>query len=101
MNRRKATAFAAIAVVTAAVLIRRSPTKARQTESASWDPKRPKKVSPETALAIGLKTAEVDFGQVEEVMNSPAPCAATISARRRVTARRASCERSECSRATP
>ncbi len=69
MNRRKATAFSAIAVVTAAVLI---PAFAHEghgkTESASWDPNAPKKVSPETALAIGLKTAEVDFGQVEEVM---------------------------------
>ena len=69
MNRRKATAFSAIAVVTAAVLI---PAFAHEghgkTESASWDPNAPKKVSPQTALAIGLKTAEVDFGQVEEVM---------------------------------
>lgn len=69
MNRRKATAFSAIAVVAAAVLI---PAFAHEghgkTESASWDPNAPKKVSPETALAIGLKTAEVDFGQVEEVM---------------------------------
>ncbi|MFA6043892.1 MAG: efflux RND transporter periplasmic adaptor subunit [Phycisphaerales bacterium] len=69
MNRRTATAFCAIAVVTAAVLI---PAFAHEghgkTESASWDPNAPKKVSPETALAIGLKTAEVDFGQVEEVM---------------------------------
>lgn len=69
MNRRKATAFCAIAVVTAAVLI---PAFAHEghgkTESASWDPNAPKKVSPETALAIGLKTAEVDFGKIEEVM---------------------------------
>ena len=39
-----------------------------KTESVSFDPSAPKKVSPETALAIGLKTAEVDFGQVEDVM---------------------------------
>ena len=69
MNRRTVVAVSAIAVISAAVLI---PAFAHEghgkTESASWDPNAPKKVSPETALAIGLKTAEVDFGQVEEVM---------------------------------
>jgi RND family efflux transporter MFP subunit len=39
-----------------------------KTESASFDPNAPKKVSPETAYAIGLATAEVDFGQVEDVV---------------------------------
>ena len=66
---RAAVAMGALALVTAAFLI---PVYAHEghgkTESASWDPNAPKKVSPQTALAIGLKTAEVDFGQVEEVM---------------------------------
>ncbi|MBI4879855.1 MAG: efflux RND transporter periplasmic adaptor subunit [Planctomycetes bacterium] len=58
-----------IAMITAGVTI---PVVAHEghgkTESASLDPNAPKKVSPETAMAIGLKTAEVDFGQVEEVL---------------------------------
>ena len=69
MNRRTAIAVSAIAVCSAAVLI---PAFAHEghakSESASWDPNAPKQVSPETALAIGLRTAEVDFGRVEEVM---------------------------------
>ncbi|NDG64905.1 MAG: hypothetical protein EBY29_15795, partial [Planctomycetes bacterium] len=35
---------------------------------ASFDPNAPKKVSQATASAIELKTAEVDFGEVEDVM---------------------------------
>lgn len=69
MNRRTVLTVGATAVISAAILI---PAFAHEghgkTESASWDPNAPKKVSPETALAIGLKTVEVDFGQVEEVM---------------------------------
>lgn len=66
---RVALTAGALALVSAAIMI---PVYAHEghakIESASWDPNAPKKVSPETALAIGLKTAEVDFGQVEEVM---------------------------------
>ena len=69
MNRRAALAVSAILILGTAVLI---PAIAHEghgkTQSASWDPNAPKKVSPETAMAIGLETAEVDFGQVEEVM---------------------------------
>ncbi len=35
---------------------------------ASFDPNAPKRVSQATAIAIELKTAEVDFGEVEDVM---------------------------------
>ena len=35
---------------------------------ASFDPNAPKRVSQATASAIELKTAEVDFGEVEDVM---------------------------------
>lgn len=37
-------------------------------EVAPYDLDTPRKVSPETAAHIGLKTAEVDFGTVEEVL---------------------------------
>lgn len=70
MTRRTAVAAGAGAVAVAAVLI---PAFAHpnhgQTATMSFDPNAPKTVSPETALAIGLETAEVDFGQVEEVMH--------------------------------
>lgn len=36
--------------------------------ASTVDPNAPKKVSAATALAIGLKTTEVDFGQVEDVL---------------------------------
>lgn len=59
----------ALALATAAILI---PVYAHEGHGkpagATLDPNAPKKVSPETALAIGLKTAEVDFGQIEEVI---------------------------------
>jgi len=59
----------AVALVTAAVLI---PVYAHEGHGkptgATFDPNAPKKVSEATALAIGLKTAEVDFGQVEDVV---------------------------------
>ncbi|MBN8599073.1 MAG: biotin/lipoyl-binding protein, partial [Planctomycetes bacterium] len=35
---------------------------------ATFDPNAPKKVSEATASAIGLQTAEVDFGNVEDVV---------------------------------
>ncbi len=37
-------------------------------EVAPYDLDTPRKVSPETAAHIGLQTAEVDFGTVEEVL---------------------------------
>lgn len=69
MNRRTAVAVGAVATLAAAVLI---PALAHEghgkTAGSTFDPNAPKKVSEATALAIGLKTAEVDFGQVEEVV---------------------------------
>lgn len=66
---RAAVAMGALALVTAAVLI---PVYAHEGHGkptgATFDPNAPKKVSEATALAIGLKTAEVDFGQVEDVV---------------------------------
>ena len=66
---RAAVAIGAVALITAAVLI---PVYAHEGHGkptgATFDPNAPKKVSEATALAIGLKTAEVDFGQVEDVV---------------------------------
>jgi len=69
MNHRTAIAVGAVATVATAVLI---PALAHEghgkTAGATFDPNAPKMVSEATALAIGLKTAEVDFGQVEQVV---------------------------------
>lgn len=69
MNRRMAIAASAIAVISASILI---PAFAHEGHSkptgATFDPNAPKRVSDATALAIGLKTAEVEFGQVEDVV---------------------------------
>ncbi|MBY0307759.1 MAG: efflux RND transporter periplasmic adaptor subunit [Phycisphaerales bacterium] len=69
MNRRSAVAVGAVATLAAAVLI---PALAHEghgtTAGSTFDPNAPKKVSGATALAIGLKTAEVDFGQIEDVV---------------------------------
>lgn len=66
---RAAVAIGALALITAAVLI---PVYAHEGHGkptgATFDPNAPKRVSDATALAIGLKTAEVDFGQVEDVV---------------------------------
>ncbi len=66
---RAAVAIGAVALITAAILI---PVYAHEGHGkptgATFDPNAPKKVSDATALAIGLKTAEVDFGQVEDVV---------------------------------
>lgn len=66
---RAAVAIGALALITAAILI---PAYAHEGHGkptgATFDPNAPKKVSDATALAIGLKTAEVDFGQVEDVV---------------------------------
>lgn len=66
---RAAVAMGALALVTAAFLI---PVYAHEGHGkptgATFDPNAPKKVSEATALAIGLKIAEVDFGQVEDVV---------------------------------
>ncbi|QOJ14132.1 MAG: efflux RND transporter periplasmic adaptor subunit [Planctomycetia bacterium] len=66
---RASVAMGALALVTAAVLI---PVYAHEGHGkptgATFDPNAPKKISEATALAIGLKTAEVDFGQVEDVV---------------------------------
>ncbi len=66
---RAAVAIGAVALIAAAVLI---PVYAHEGHGkptgATFDPNAPKRVSEATALAIGLKTAEVDFGQVEDVV---------------------------------
>lgn len=70
MGRLRATLTAsALALVTAAILI---PVYAHEGHNkpagSTFDPNAPKKVSEATAMAIGLKTVEVDFGQVEDVL---------------------------------
>mgnify|MGYP000098685597 CR=1 FL=1 len=66
---RAATAAGALALATAAILI---PVYAHEGHNKStgstFDPNAPKKVSEATAMAIDLRTAEVDFGQVEDVV---------------------------------
>jgi multidrug efflux pump subunit AcrA (membrane-fusion protein) len=66
---RAAVVIGALALITAAVLI---PAYAHEghgkSTGATFDPNAPKRVSEATANAIGLKTAEVDFGQVEDVV---------------------------------
>lgn len=66
---RAAMAAGALALVSAAILI---PVYAHEGHGkpagATFDPNAPKKVSEATATAIGLATAEVDFGAVEDVV---------------------------------
>lgn len=66
---RAAVAAGALALASAAILI---PVYAHEGHGkptgATFDPNAPKKVSEATATAIGLATAEVDFGQVEDVV---------------------------------
>jgi len=66
---RAAVAVGALALASAAILI---PVYAHEGHGkptgATFDPNAPKKVSEATAAAIGLATAEVDFGQVEDVV---------------------------------
>lgn len=66
---RAAVAMGALALITAAILI---PVYAHEGHGkptgTSFDPNAPKKVSEATASSIGLKTGEVDFGQVEDVV---------------------------------
>ncbi|MGD9789203.1 MAG: efflux RND transporter periplasmic adaptor subunit [Phycisphaerales bacterium] len=66
---RVAVATGALALVTAAILI---PVYAHEGHGkptgATFDPNAPKKVSEATAMAIDLATADVDFGQVEDVV---------------------------------
>lgn len=70
MRRRPLLALVAVAGLAGAVLL--MPVFAHEghgkTETSSFDPYAPKRVSPETALAIGLATAEVDFAEVEDVL---------------------------------
>ena len=62
-------AAGALALSTAAILI---PVYAHEghnkSSGSTFDPNAPKKVSEATAMAIDLKSAEVDFGQVEDVV---------------------------------
>lgn len=66
---RAAVAVGALALASAAILI---PVHAHEGHGkptgATFDPNAPKKVSEATATAIGLATAEVDFGKVEDVV---------------------------------
>jgi len=66
---RAAVGLSALALATAAILI---PVYAHEGHNkpagATFDPNAPKRVSEATAAAIGLATAEVDFGQVEDVV---------------------------------
>jgi len=66
---RAAVVMGALAFASTAILI---PVYAHEGHNKStgstFDPNAPKKVSEATALAISLKTAEVDFGQVEDVV---------------------------------
>lgn len=70
MRRRTFLALVAVAGLAGSALL--VPVFAHEghgkTETSSFDPYAPKRVSPETALAIGLTTAEVDFGEVEDVL---------------------------------
>ncbi len=70
MNRRYIIAFAGLLAAALAIL---SPSLFAHEghgkgEVAPYDLDTPRKVSPETAAHIGLETAEVDFGEVEEVL---------------------------------
>lgn len=69
VRSRAALGAGALALATAAILI---PVYAHEGHGkptgATFDPSAPKKVTEATALAIGLKTAEVDFGNVEDVV---------------------------------
>ncbi len=66
---RTAVVLGAIALATTAILI---PVYAHEghnkTAGSTFDPNAPKKVSEATASAISLKTAEVDFGEIEDVV---------------------------------
>jgi hypothetical protein len=69
VRSRAALVAGALALATAAILI---PVYAHEGHGkptgATFDPNAPKKVTEATAFAIGLKTAEVDFGNVEDVV---------------------------------
>ncbi len=69
VRSRAALGAGALALATAAILI---PVYAHEGHGkptgATFDPNAPKKVTEATAFAIGLKTAEVDFGNVEDVV---------------------------------
>lgn len=69
VRSRAALAAGALALATAAILI---PVYAHEGHGkptgATFDPNAPKKVTEATAFAIGLKTAEVDFGNVEDIV---------------------------------
>lgn len=69
VRSRAALGAGALALATAAILI---PVYAHEGHGkptgATFDPNAPKKVAEATAFAIGLKTAEVDFGIVEDVV---------------------------------
>ncbi len=69
MQSRTAFAVAAVVTVAAALALTALAHEGHnKPAAASADPNAPKRVSEATAAAIGLRTAEVDFGQVENVV---------------------------------
>lgn len=69
MQSRTARAVAAVVTVAAALALTALAHEGHnKPAAASADPNAPKRVSEATASAIGLRTAEVDFGQVENVV---------------------------------
>jgi len=70
MDRRYSMAF--IGLAAAALVVLSQPLSAHEGhgkgEVAPYDLDTPRKVSPETAAHIGLETAEVDFGEIQEVL---------------------------------
>ena len=70
MDRRYSLAFVGLTATAIAVLSQ--PLSAHEGhgkgEMAPFDRDTPRKVAPETAAHIGLETAEVDFGRIEEVL---------------------------------
>lgn len=69
MQSRTACALVAVVTVAAALALTALAHEGHNKPAASSaDPNAPKRVSEATAAAIGLQTAEVDFGQVENVV---------------------------------
>ncbi len=69
MQSRTASAVAAaVTIATALALTARAHEGHGKSAGSTFDPNAPKRVSAATASAIGLQTAEVDFGHVERVL---------------------------------
>jgi len=69
LNRHSAVALCALAFISIALLTSVFAHEGHgKPAGATFDPNAPKKVSEATASAIDLKTAEVDFGRVEDIV---------------------------------